>query len=258
MQRKWFSVLLVVAAILAIAVQPAAAIPSTTVVISEFRTHGPGVIGDQSDAPDDQFIELYNLSASPVDIHGYSINAWDPTDNIWYVAQIADATDPNKAITLQPYQHFLLVNGTAYSNVTTPDWSFDVGIPGDVVGIALIAADGTTIVDAVSTTADPANPYKEGTSLAAMSGVDYSGNSYARKPDSLSVNGGHKNGIDSDNNATDFNALATASPESQASSPLAVTLRDLTAQAQSPATWLWPAALLLVLSGAVIVARRRA
>ena len=38
--------------------------------------------------------------------------------------------------------------------------------------------------------------------------------------------------------------------------PTAVTLRDLTAQAQSPALWL-PAALLIVLSGALFVSRRR-
>jgi hypothetical protein len=43
----------------------------------------------------------------------------------------------------------------------------------------------------------------------------------------------------------------------QSRNPTAVTLRDFSAQAQPPATWLWPITLVVVLSGAMIMLRRR-
>lgn len=269
MQRKWFSILLVVAAILAIAIHPAIA-ASSTVVISEFRTQGPGVAGDGSDVEYDQFIELYNLSTSPVDIHGFRIQAWDPTDpdpgsNIWYIAQIVDPITDTQPIILQPYQHYLIAYGGSgvgfgYSGGSIPDLAFDTPFPGDAIGIALIAADGTTIIDAVSTVTGGAT-YSEGTALAPM--TSYLDQSWERGPGTVGVapNNGHINTTDSDDNANDFtnnNGITSfANPESLASgSPTAVTLRDLTAQAQAPALWL-PAALLIVLSGALFVSRRR-
>lgn len=258
MQRKWFSILLVFAAILAITAQPAVA-DSTTVVISEFRTRGLGLIGDQTDAVEDQFVELYNLSTSAVDIHGFSINTWDAVNLEWVgLAQIADSGDPDLPIMLQPYQHYLIVNGTGYSSATAPDAAFYAPIPADAVGIALIAADGTTVIDAVSTTGAAPAGYGEGTALAPMTlDIDQS---YERLPGTAGIapNNGHINTTDTDNNATNFTYNnGSSNPESQvAGSPTAVTLRDLTAQAQAPALWL-PAALLIVLSGALFVSRRR-
>jgi hypothetical protein len=254
MQHKWLSILFVVIAILAIVAQPAAAV-STTVVISEFRTRGPGVAPDFLTA-DDQFIELYNLSPVAVDIHGYSINTWDPVNDVWLgIAQIADSIDPDLPIMLQPFGHYLIVNGSGYSGATDPDAGFFAPIPADAVGIALIGADGLTVVDAVATIGG-VNPYQEGGILTPMaSDIDQS---YERLP--ATVNLGHINTADTDDNSADFIFNnGSSNPESQtAGSPTAVTLRDLTAQAQSPATWLWPVALLIVLGGALIVSRRRA
>lgn len=254
MQSKWLSILLVVAAILVIAVQPAAAV-STTVVISEFRTRGPGLIGDGSDAADDQFIELYNLSPVSVDITGYIINTWDATyGDMTGIAQLGSGGP----VILGPYEHYLIVNGFGYSGGTAPDDSFFLPILADAVGIALVAADGTTVVDAVSTTSDVGNPYFEGTSLAAMT-LD-NDQSYERLPATpgIAPNNGHINTEDTDDNSADFTFNAVSSnPESQAEgSPTAVVLRDLRVQAQSPAVWL-PVAVLLVLGGTLLVSRRR-
>lgn len=259
MQSKWLSILLVVAAILAIAVLPAAAAPSTTVVISEFRTRGPGVAGDGSDAVYDQFVEIYNLSATSVNISGYYVNVWglttdpetgDPVYAVYNVAQIGEG------VVLLPYEHYLLVNGFGYSGGTAPDDGLYYPILTDDVGIALIAADGTTVVDAVSTTSNVGNPYFEGTSLAAMT-LDIN-QSYERLPNSTSVAGGHIDSQDSDNNSADFvYNNGSSNPESQAAgSPTAVVLRDLRVQAQSPVVWL-PVVVLIVLGGALLVSRRR-
>jgi uncharacterized protein len=58
------AMLAVLASLLAAA--PAAA-QSSTIVISEFRTRGPN-------GGNDEFIELRNRSAAPVDIGGYRVN----------------------------------------------------------------------------------------------------------------------------------------------------------------------------------------
>jgi len=252
MQHKWLSILLVVIAILAIVAQPAAAV-STTVVISEFRTRGPGVVGDQSDSADDQFIELYNLSPVSVNITDYTINTWDAVNGESIgIAQLGSGGP----VILGPYEHYLIVNGFGYSGGTAADDGFFAPIPADAVGLALIAANGTTVVDAVSTTGAAPAAYREGTALAPM--TLNNDQSWERLP--ATVNLGHINTADTDDNSADFTFNnGSSNPESQtAGSPTAVTLRDLTAQAQSPATWLWPVALLIVLSGALIVSRRRA
>lgn len=254
MQRKLFSILLVFAAILAITAQPVAAVPSTTVVISEFRTRGIGAAPDFLTA-DDQFVELYNLSPNPVTITDYSINTWDAINGESIgIAQLGSGGP----VILQPYEHYLIVNGFGYSGGTAADDSFFQPIPADAVGIALIAADGTTVVDAVSTTGAAPAGYGEGTALASMTlDIDQS---YERLPGTAGIapNNGHINTTDTDNNAANFTYNnGSSNPESQiAGSPTAVTLRDLTAQAQAPALWL-PAALLIVLSGALFVSRRR-
>ena len=62
-RRLSFGVSLVLAFL---AVVPAASAVSATVVISEFRVRGPN-------GGSDEFIELYNLSAAPVNIGGWLI-----------------------------------------------------------------------------------------------------------------------------------------------------------------------------------------
>lgn len=243
MKRNWFSILLVVIAILAVAALPAAAI-SSTVVISEFRTRGTG-------GADDQFIELYNLSNSPVDISGYYINAWDATVGFEYnIAQVQGT------VVLQPYQHYLFVNDIGYSGLTLKDDSFLIPLFDNAVGIALFDTTDA-VVDAVSTTSDGSNPYFEGAALAPMTADN--NQSYERLPGTTSGAGGHINTTDSDVNTADFDLnVASSNPESLAAgSPTAVTLRDLTAQAQPTAAWLWPLALIVALGGALAIARRR-
>ncbi len=275
MQRKWFSlvfsIVLAAVAILAVVAQPVAA-DSTTVVISEFRTRGTGSIGPGGDLipepENDQFIELYNLSAGSVVLDNYCIYGWDDvTSMAWPIAQIPTG------VTLLPYEHYLVVNGgnepgAGYSGTADPDENFIFPMFSNGVGLALLApnvngdCDDTVgiVIDSVSTTASAPAMYREGTVLDPMaSDIDQS---YERLPGipGIAPNNGHINTEDSDDNSADFiYNNGSSNPESQAaSSPTAITLQDFSAQAQPAAAWLWPLALVVVLGGALIVSRRRA
>jgi hypothetical protein len=246
MKRKWVFLLLVVAMTI-FWVQPVTA-GSTTVVIGEFRTRGPNGLSDE-------FVELYNLSANQVDISGWKLKG---SSNTGYI--MVRATVPANTI-LQPYQHYLFaVSG--YSGGTTPDQTYSTGITDDG-GIAITTASDI-IVDQVGMSNGSA--YKEGTILTPMS-VDQN-QSYARKPDTLSSYGGHKNGTDTDDNASDFIFNSGSSSPENMSSPTVITLRTLTAKTAplSPLAAL-PILGLVVLGGlaamaalgigAVLVRRRR-
>ncbi len=148
MKDKWISVTLTLMALLVLLTMPVAAV-STTVVIGEFRTRGPN-------GGNDEFIELYNLSGSPVDIGGWKVNGSDASGTTGTRATIPSGT------ILQPYQHYLLTNSLGYSGSTSGDQTYSTGITDDG-GIALLDASNT-IIDQVGMSAGSA--YKEGTTLA--------------------------------------------------------------------------------------------
>jgi hypothetical protein len=159
---------------------PPHAVDSLNVVISEFRFLGP-------EGGNDEFIELFNPSNAPILISGWQIMG---SNNV-------GGTSSRKtlgAVTLQPGQHYLLVQKDASAGlVALADVTYSTGITEDG-GIALM--DGTTIVDAVGLSAG--SDYGEGTPLSPLSGT--SEQSYERKTAADSV----CNCIDTDNNAADF------------------------------------------------------
>jgi uncharacterized protein len=168
---------------------PAGAV-STTIVISEFRTNGPS-------GGNDEFIELYNLSSSPVAIGGWLVKGSNNSGGTTTRATIT------AGVVLQSHCHYLLVNtGTnGYSGSVAGDQTYSTGIT-DTGGIGLM--DGTTIVDAVGMSAGSA--YKEGTVLAALTGN--LNQSYERKP-----GGTAGSGQDTDDNASDFQVKAPSDPQ---------------------------------------------
>jgi hypothetical protein len=248
MRRKWVFLLLIVALTIFL-VQPVTAV-STTVVIGEFRTRGPN-------GGNDEFVELYNLSANPVDISGWKLMGSDNSGTTDLRATVPAST------VLQPYQHYLFTNSNTYygpySGSTPGDMTYTTGIS-DNGGIAITTASDV-IVDQVGMSNGSA--YKEGTVLTPMS-VNQN-QSYARKPDTLSSYGGHKNGTDTDNNANDFTLNSGSSSPENMSSPTVITLSSLTAASPLPAAL--PVLGLVALGGlaamaalgigAVLVRRRR-
>ncbi|MBE2320147.1 lamin tail domain-containing protein [Solirubrobacter sp. CPCC 204708] len=128
---------------------------SETVVISEFRTRGPA-------GGNDEFVELRNRSAAPVDISG------------WLLQGCASGTPGNAStratvpggVTLAPNQSYLFANDATggYSGTVAPDQIYGTGFTDfsstNFAGIRLVT--GSTTVDGVGA---PQSPCREGTGI---------------------------------------------------------------------------------------------
>jgi uncharacterized protein len=179
------------------AVPPAFA-SSSTVVISEFRVRGPN-------GGSDEFVELYNLSGSPVDISGWKLQG---SNNAGTVS--ARATVP-AGKTIGSGCHYLFTNsstsGGPYSGAVPGDQTYATGITDDG-GIAISKGDNT-IVDQVGLSTGSA--YKEGVTLASLGSTNLN-RSYERLPGD-----GSGSGTDTDNNATDFHLISPSDPQNLSS-----------------------------------------
>jgi predicted extracellular nuclease len=140
---------------------------SSSVVISEFRTRGPN-------GGNDEFIELYNLSSSMVDLSGWKIHGSNAA-----AATSVRSIIPN-GTSLAAHCHYLIGNSNSnagpYSGSATPDQTYSVGITDDG-GIALTRADDS-IVDQVGLSAGSA--FLEGSPLSPN--TQNTNHSYERKP----------------------------------------------------------------------------
>ncbi|HKP51476.1 MAG TPA: lamin tail domain-containing protein [Chloroflexia bacterium] len=163
---------------------------STTVVISEFRTRGPA-------GASDEFVELFNLSASPVDISGWLIRGSNGGGAVSTRVTISSST------ILQPGQHYLAVNAAYTGSVAGDPPSYSTGITDDG-GIAIF--NGATIIDQVGMSTGSA--YLEGTVLPPFGSAN-TDRSYRRINEC----------VDSDDNVTDFGnqTVSPSTPQNRAS-----------------------------------------
>jgi predicted extracellular nuclease len=170
--------------------------PSTSVVISEFRTRGP-------QGGNDEFIELYNLSVLPVNVGGWKIKASNSAGTIGTRLTITGGT------ILNPGCHFLATNSASggYSGSVAGNQTYATGVTDDG-GIAITLPDDT-IVDQVGMSAGSA--FKEGNPLSPQltTNVD---RSYERKPGD-----GNGSGTDTDNNPADFQLITPSAPQNLSS-----------------------------------------
>jgi predicted extracellular nuclease len=183
---------------------PTAHAGSNSVVIGEFRTRGP--LGGN-----DEFIELYNLSSSPVVISGWTIRGSNSAGTASVRATIPANT------TLNAGCHYLVANGTAtsgYSGTVAANLTFTTGVTDDG-GIGLFdgGAGVGSLVDAVGMSVGSA--YREGTTLAPLTTNDVRG--YERKPGD-----GSGSGTDTDNNASDFQLKSPSDPQNLSSTCIGV------------------------------------
>jgi endonuclease G len=172
---------------------------STTVVISEFRVRGPN-------GGNDEFIELYNASGSPVSIGGWKVSG---SNNAAVTSTRATITS---GTTLGAGCFYLLTNAAAsgYSGSVPGNQTYAVGVTDDG-GIALL--DGSNaIIDQVGMSLGSA--YKEGTILASLGTTTASNlnRGYERKP-----GGSAGNATDTDSNAADFQLITPSNPQNLAS-----------------------------------------
>src|SRR5215813_6433598 len=161
---------------------------SSTVVISEFRVRGPN-------GGSDEFVELYNLSGSPVDISGWKLQGSNNAGTVSVRATVPTGRSIGSGC------HYLFTNsstsGGPYSGTVTGDQTYATGITDDG-GIAISKADNT-IVDQVGLSTGSA--YKEGTTLASL-GSSNLNRSYERLPGD-----GSGSGTDTDDNSSDFHLI---------------------------------------------------
>lgn len=99
---------------------------SLDVVLSE-------ILGNTSGS-DWEFIELCNVSSSPIDITGWSVELWDSDTGGTYGG--ADGSSPYRvagSITLAPGQTYTFGNDLAIAGYPQPPFGFDTGLPANAV-----------------------------------------------------------------------------------------------------------------------------
>ncbi len=185
----------------ALTVEPAAG----QILISEFRTRGPG-------GASDEFVEIYNPTAASLLISGLKIRVSTSGGSLSDRATIPAAT------TLGPGCHYLVANSTAYSGAATPNQTYTTTTADDA-GFAITRSDGTTIIDAAGMSAGTV--YKEGLPLANFPNTT-NNQSYERKP-----GGAAGNGQDTNQNTTDFVLTNPSNPQNTSSGCLDTTTADL-------------------------------
>ncbi|HEV2799249.1 MAG TPA: lamin tail domain-containing protein [Pyrinomonadaceae bacterium] len=170
---------------------------SGAVLISEFRFNGPG--GEQ-----DEFIELYNNTNSPVDLSGWSILAPTGTGGGGGIGTLSG--------TIAPRQHYLVASNSysasGYAAGVGTTATPDVGYTGNAFlsdgGARLIDLNGT-VVDAVGFSSTNGTNFREGAGLLPTGGLTPGAS------DQYSFVRNMKTGVpqDTNDNALDFVLIST-------------------------------------------------
>jgi hypothetical protein len=167
---------------------------SSTVVISEFRVRGPN-------GGSDEFVEIYNLSSSAVNIGGWKLRGSNSSGTVGTRATIPAGT------MIQPGCFYLFTNsstsGGPYSGPVPGNQTYGTGITDDG-GLAITMPDDTP-VDQVGMSAGSA--FGEGTRFTSLGSANLN-RSWERKPGGMS---GH--GQDTDDNVSDFVLISPSNPQ---------------------------------------------
>jgi hypothetical protein len=195
--------------------------PAGKVVISEFRVAGPDPDGSgTATGAANEFVELRNVSAAPVDISGYKLQGCSsgggtPSDR---------ATVP-ASTTLAPGQAYLFTNSGSGGFDGTPagDQTFTTGFSDftatSASGIRIIDSQAAVVdgVGSAGTTSSMATSQcKEGTGLTSP-GSNGQDQSFERKPTGA---GPTRNSMDTDSNSADFEGPKAGMPENRNSTPV--------------------------------------
>ncbi|CAN5844072.1 hypothetical protein BH18ACI4_BH18ACI4_26020 [soil metagenome] len=168
--------------------------PVPLVVISEFRTRGPG-------GASDEFVELYNNSDLPMAIAGWKIRGSSNSGSISTRLAIAMGT-------IVPARGHFLATNSGYSGTVAGDQTYTSGIANDG-GLALTLPDDS-VVDQVGLSAGSA--FKEGIHIAPLPGD--ANQSHERRP------GGFSGSTqDTNDNFTDFQLLTPSDPQNLNANP---------------------------------------
>ncbi|MBT8215197.1 MAG: lamin tail domain-containing protein, partial [Acidimicrobiia bacterium] len=165
--------------------------PAADVVISEYST----------DRADD-FVEIYNPTAAPMDISNWTIRVYPPDGTAAFVTV---ATVP-LATSLAPHTHYLFANAVSFANAGT-DATFDVALYG---GVELVSSGGGVVDGAGAAPRPGGDPLteagaasREGTGLPPMT-PGAAAQSMERLHGESWDGSGHGSCVDTDDNATNF------------------------------------------------------
>lgn len=169
-----------------------ASVLSEGVVISEFRSGGPS-------GEDDEFVEIMNTSANPVDISGFRLQGCASSgEAVFDRAVVPDGT------VLQPGQHFLFT-GDGYSEPVPADLTYSTGFAGfadtNSSGVRLVYSSGA-VVDGVGS---PNSPCRESAGIGLSGDDSFERQSAGRR--------------DTGDNAADFGTREAAHPQNSRRSP---------------------------------------
>ncbi len=174
---------------------PVTAQSTPSILISEFRTRGPG-------GANDEFIELYNNTDSDVNIGGWKINGSNSAGATSTRVTIA------AGIMLPARRHFLVTHSGAYSGVLRGNQTYGAGVA-DNGGLALLTP-ANIIVDQIGLSAGSA--YRKGATLAPL--TTNVNRSYERRP-----GGGFGSTQNTGSNAVDFFIISPSEAQNLNSSP---------------------------------------
>jgi len=168
----------------------------TSVVINEFRVRGPN-------GGNDEFIELFNPTAAPVDISGWKIRGSNAA------AGVGDRLTVPPSTILGPGCYYLATNSgsSGYGGTIVGNQAYTTGITDDG-GLALTLANNS-IVDQVGLSAG--SGFGEGTRLTSLGSTTASNldRGYSRVAA----------GVDTNDNDADFDLLTPNDPQNRASVP---------------------------------------
>ncbi|HSE25082.1 MAG TPA: lamin tail domain-containing protein [Pyrinomonadaceae bacterium] len=166
---------------------------TSMIVISEFRTRGPN-------GANDEFVEIFNKGTVAVDVGGWKLRGSSSSGTITTRMTITSGT------VLLAGSHFLATNSGGYSGTVGADQSYSSGFANDG-GIAITRADDV-LVDQVGMSAGSA--FREGVHLSPL--PSDSNQSYERRSD-----GPIANGLDTQDNFSDFQLVTPSNPQNSRS-----------------------------------------
>jgi hypothetical protein len=146
-------------------------------------------------AATDEFVELVNPTASPIDAGGYRVayrSATGTTETVLATLPLG---------TTIAAHGFYVLGGAGYSAARAADLSFTAALAASGGGLGLRDATGT-LVDSVAYGASATNAFLEGSPAPAPPAAAAPGKSAGRTPD----------GRDTDDNAADFSVLVAPTP----------------------------------------------
>jgi endonuclease G len=172
---------------------------SSSLVISQIQ-----VAGDGTDAANDEFIEIHNVSSSDIDLNGYRVvyRSAAGTNDVQVTSWAATTMIPAGG-------YYLIGHTPAYNGAAAADRAFDSSVAfsatGGGMGIRNGALNTGTLVDSLGY-GTATNAFVEGTVATAPA----ANNSAARKSNGCQ---------DTDNNANDFQTLTPAVPRNSGTTP---------------------------------------